>query len=66
MDAPHISLLGMEMPCTVRVDVHAVPLLDDLQLVVGRRHLRLQLGLLVPDLVDPHQDLGICDERVIL
>jgi hypothetical protein len=48
------------------MDVHTVPLLDDLQLVVESRRLRCELRLLVTDIVHPHGDCGSVEELVVL
>src|SRR5215510_2327658 len=66
VDAPHIGLFIVHMPCPVRMDVHMVPLLDDLQLRIGCRHFCLQLSLLALEGIDAHDGMGILKELVLL
>jgi hypothetical protein len=65
VDALHIGRLAVHMPCTVWMNVHTVPLLDDLQRVVKGRRLRRELRLLVTDIVHPHGDCSSVEELVV-
>src|SRR5215510_10634658 len=66
IDALHIGRLAVHMSCTVGMDVHMVPLLDDLQRVVESRRFLHELRLLVTDIVHSHDDCGSIEELVVL
>jgi len=66
VDALHIGRPAVYVPGTVGMDVHVVPLLDDLQRVVERLRLRRELHLLATNIIRPHGDPGIGEEPVVL
>src|SRR5215510_2754962 len=66
VEAPHVSRLVVHVPCPVRMDVHVIALLHNLQPGIGYLHLGLQPGLLAMECVDPQHDIGIVEELVLL